>query len=73
MPIYETQKGKFKIKNVSGESNTKREALKRLMAIKSSQGEKTNDLDEYGYKIAGRRPNKLREVEEDEKVKSRMA
>lgn len=58
MPVYKSGNG-YKIKNVKGKSKTKKEAIKRLMAIKAKQGENSDkkDYDEYGYKKASRRPN----------------
>lgn len=61
MPIYKTDGG-YKIKNVKGKSKTKKEAIKRLMAIKASQDKESNPekYDESGYKKASRRPNSSR-------------
>jgi len=39
MPIYKTKKG-YKIKNTNGYSKTKKQALRRLRAIKANQKRK---------------------------------
>lgn len=42
MPIYETPRGR-KIRNVKGYHATKKEALKRLRAIKANQSKGSKD------------------------------
>ena len=39
MPVYKTDKG-YKIENTKGYSKTRKEAIKRLKAIKASQAKK---------------------------------
>jgi len=40
MPIYKKKNGKWGIRNVKGESQTKQEAEQRLKAIKANQSKK---------------------------------
>jgi hypothetical protein len=40
MPIYKTKSGKYKIKNTKGISKTRKQALRRLRAIKANQRKK---------------------------------
>ena len=40
MPIYKTKSGKYKIKNTKGVSKTRKQALRRLRAIKANQKRK---------------------------------
>lgn len=44
MSIYKTKKGRYKIKNASGMSQTKGDANKRLRAIKAGQYKKRYSL-----------------------------
>ena len=37
MPIYKTKSGKYKIKNTKGVSKTRKQALRRLRAIKANK------------------------------------